>query len=500
MSEFLNAAECYSAHRARGLPAQEARKKTALIFNISEEAVRKSYNRHKEYHTFQETPPRRALTYEEEETVVAFCIIHAAISLPLSCPDLQAYVSKNYVEVGDKWPHRFLERQKERLSLVREQILVNSKDPVSNKLILRDVDRFASAWPEFVKTEKLSPDQVITFDETLLNRQPVNARSIKSKKSRYNKTRGDRFESGGSLTIFVNAAGRHILSLYCIKRGKSLRNPPKAILYDLPYYTRSSVHRAYCYTINGYITEAILKNAQQKVCDLLEKSPTKGKLLVFLCDQLEVHKKKNVIDNLYHNGCRLFLLVGGATEVLAPLDKISFGVFKKKSGQLLRKANATMAILDRMGKKFFRSKFFWQATYDAEEATIKEGTTRNAFRTTGIWPPNSKVIKSCFESMSLDSILPVPENEKTLADKIVERIHVEEKNALSELDRVNNKKRKVAIGEDGSAVFLDRDIILDIERQELSRKKVKVEKIPHRKKSDSVDLRDPDVEKNCLVQ
>jgi hypothetical protein len=131
---------------------------------------------------------------------------------------------------------------------------------------------------------------------------------------------------------------------------------------------------------------------------------------------------------------------------------------------------------------------------------LKKRQSRNAFRTTGIWPPNSKVIKSCFESMSLDSILPVPENEKTLADKIVERIHVEEKNALSELDRVNNKKRKVAIGEDGSAVFLDRDIILDIERQELSRKKVKVEKIPHRKKSDSVDLRDPDVEKNCLVQ
>jgi hypothetical protein len=496
MSVFKNAGEAYASFRKDGLSSAKARSKAAKTFGIDEDSVKKSYSRHKELHTLPKEAPSQVLSFEEEECVVAYCVISSGMSRPVTVPELRTYVSKNYREVGSTWPYRFVKRHGDRLVRIREQILVGSKDPAVNKNIVNDMDRFARAWPDFVKSNGITAAQVITFDETLLNSQALNARSIGSKKEAYHKTAGDVFSMSGSLTLFVSASGRHVLSLYCLKPSKGTKGPPSALLHDFPHLLRSTVNRAYCFSQNGYVTEEILKNAQKKCCEILRNGPDDAKTLVFLCDQLDVHKKTEVIEELLDNGCRLFSLVAGATELLAPLDKITFGVFKKVLKEKLRTANMNMSILAQQNKGYSRKDFFWDAVYEAEVEAIRTETTRKAFEVTGIWPPDSDIIKSCLESVNVSTISPVEDQVKTLGDKLIQHVKAREEDAFAALDRVNNRKRKVSLGEDGSAVFTDVEIIEDNKRKAIAREKMKKEAASKRKKRKVSDENLPD---SCIV-
>ena len=251
--------------------------------------------------------------------------------------------------------------------------------------ILADCAAFCRDLKAASEHFKMTADNVINYDETRV----MVGKSGEYRLERVGKERGqvrkDKAKTLGSLLTFASAAGHVLMSVWIIK-GKKRADMDKALLgadfciADTKYELRSDVPRYYAFTESGYSNKHVHKSAIETFCKIWQlRHP--GMHCYLLGDQLDCHKKTNIIKAALEKDVFMWLLPANTSHFLQPLDHAVFGLFKKKIGTAhvgvrLRGDETSSDAL----------KGLYGVAYDAERSALMPRVIKKAFKATGIYP------------------------------------------------------------------------------------------------------------------
>jgi len=256
--------------------------------------------------------------------------------------------------------------------------------------MIENVKGFLEELKHFLTTHHFGPAAVMNFDETSIVVKGGNLatqRVVHGSTERANAS-STRTSTFASLLTFAEANGSTFMSIYELK-GKfdeDGRSDVNFTLEPATRVTRRSWPRYVCWTDTGFLNADLFARVMDLVEDEWETRNPGLPLLIF-GDQCSAHMRTDTLEKALARGLFLFFLVANASHFLQPLDAEPFAVFHR----FLRITNEEYVFDTIMAGKSTRDALL-AAAYNAERRTFTPRVVTAAFKTTGLWPLDPKLV------------------------------------------------------------------------------------------------------------
>ena len=319
--------------------------------------------------------PRKLLTTEEEEDLVAFLRRCAAIGYPKSRKDLMELVQRILEgkgiehQVSNGWWNAFCKRNPN-LTLRAPATLSQARVSATDREVIDNYfDLLEKTMIEYIYDLVGKPGQLFNMDESGFPLSPKAPKGI--------------FEVGTQNAAAVNSGNKaQITVLACVSAaGHCL---PSMVIFDREKFPMELADgeipgTIYGFSSNGWIDQELFENWFSH--HFLRYAPATKPLLLIM-DGHSSHYHPYTIHKAAEEEVILFALPPNTTHVAQPLDKGCFGPLKAKWGEVCHKY-----MINNPVNRYCFSRLLHEAWAAMSASNIIAG-----FRTTGIYPINRSAI------------------------------------------------------------------------------------------------------------
>ena len=393
---------------------------------------------------------------EEEEALTEVCIRQARQYRPFTIPEFSR-VARKFAGTLRK-PHFFTRRFVRSFLLRHRDVLCAKRGKLtsptrSSKSTLGRTEEFIESLNRDVERHRINSGNIVVFDETIIGDSLTVPVVI-----------GERRKSGGSNINYARTRQARLCSyipfsmpdgttpfrVYIFKSedlGKKSVNF-RVLKPAMKHGFTNDVFRLYLSSDTGYLNKTLFEYIMIKFA-IWWKSFHGHVDCFMICDNLPVHKNKDIVAFAESMGIHMYNIMPGTSHWFQVHDQQPFGELKKKMSEEKYRLWTSTVVQPEEGMDLLMC-----LLYQAEPSAFETQVMRKTFDDVGLWPWNAvKILKNCRENCPVDP----PLKESRLVKQI-----------LKIIDDIENDKKR----------FIER-MIREMKRERVVTEAEVLEKMPH---------------------
>ena len=448
-------------HEAFSIVASKHGKKEATF--------RTWFHRHRD--EFPEFCPTMKFGNETEELLVAICLQHAAIRVPLDFKCFQKICFElTQSQISRKYMKEFVGRHSDILSLRKGKLLSPKRRTVH---LLHETDAFVDEWGYLIDKGLVHERNLFVCDESRIGFPGQEREVITLLNTTGSCVEQWRGEALCTYLPFSRPDGSTPFRVYIFK-NPNFEDESSMMEIPKPNVTQASelangVHRQlFLQNKTGYLDTALYKVILTEFhAWWVSIHPNLD--CYILSDQLKVHRDADILQYSLDNHMYLWSIMAGTSHWFQVHNQYPFGLLKKN---LKTKVESLSWDPDHSAK--YRNSLLAGCFYEAENIAMRKPVVKAAFKHVGLWPWDPNLIKKrAQEQHDLSEGVATTKLIKEAADA-VKRTLEDSKNKQNQTTRFV-KRQKSSLR--SSCLFSPQKILEDCKRRE-SAKMAKPKKRP----------------------
>ena len=391
-----------------------------------------------------------------EDRVLYLLIRHFARTYDsLSAKEIQEEASRiSGHQFSLQWAYNYMESHSDVLRVGHGKGISSAR---TNEDILSICEKFADEWDRDVVGHKVSPKQIVNFDEKLVvyrgTKYTFERAFLHGRAMNYHESKDVRI---GSMVNFINAAGELIATFWIIPTGgiepsevKSLRVSMDRLLLKRDYNEKVF----FMFSETGYLTKKLFPKLMNKFVkvwkfrvaqdhDLDDKKKPTSLHCYLVSDQLRVHRTPKVVAKLLERNFFAWSFPPNVSFFAQALDDVAHACFENRFQSVSHACIAQSFRTEGCGKDLL--------TALAQRVAIESLSPRAikcSFENTHLHPfSKEKWLERAREHLALPSKLPKEERVRLVHD-VEEQVYKKLKHDRDELKKSREKTVSLELGD-----------------------------------------------------